>query len=96
MPKSSNDYLLNLNSYDPNKLFDTVIEQLSLRNDGALSRWLGVGPPVISKMRSKKLAVGSSMLIRLHEISDISLQDLRFLMGDDRERLFERTKNPNR
>ena len=61
---------------------------ISLRNDAALSRWLYVGPPVISKMRAKKLAIGASILVRLHEISDIDLKDLRTLMGDHRSSFF--------
>ena len=83
--------VLNVETFDPNKMFDTVIEKLSLRNDAALCRWVGVGPPVISKMRHGKLSVGASMLIRLHEISDISIKELRTLMGDDRERFYDDT-----
>ena len=35
--------------YDPNNLLDTLIKQLHLKNDAALSRALEVAPPVISK-----------------------------------------------
>jgi hypothetical protein len=70
--------------YDPNNLLDTLIKQLHLKNDAALSRALEVAPPVISKIRHRRLPVGASLLIRMHEISDVSIKDLRALMGDRR------------
>jgi hypothetical protein len=72
--------------YDPNHLIDSLIERLKLRNDAALSRVLGVEPPVISKIRHRRLAIGASILIRMHETSDIAINELRALMGDRREK----------
>jgi hypothetical protein len=76
------------NDYDPNNLLDTIIKLLHLKNDAALSlsHALEVGPPVVSKIRHRRLPVGASLLIRMHEISDISIKDLRGLMGDRREK----------
>ena len=70
--------------YDPNRLLDTLIEKLHRKNDAALSRALEVAPPVISKIRHNRLPVGASLLIRMHEVSDMSIRDLRYLMGDRR------------
>jgi hypothetical protein len=70
--------------YDPNRLLDTLIEKLRLKNDAALSRSLEVAPPVISKIRHRRLPVGASLLIRMHEVSELSIRDLRELMGDRR------------
>src|SRR3546814_15048298 len=56
--------------YDPNHLLDSLIEKLHLKNDAALSRVLEVAPPVISKIRHRRLPVGASLLIRMHEVSD--------------------------
>src|SRR6266404_3843206 len=70
--------------YDPNRLLDTLIEKLHLKNDAALSRALEVAPPVISKIRHNRLPVGASLLIRMHEVSDMCIRDLRYLMGDRR------------
>ena len=69
-------------NYDPNHLLDARIEKLHLKNDAALSRALEVAPPVISKIRHRRLPVGASLLIRMHEVSDLSIRDLRYLMGD--------------
>ncbi len=71
-------------SYDPNNLIDSLIEKLGLKNDAALSRLLDVAPPVISKIRHRRLPVGASILIRMHEVSNLSVKDLRILMGDRR------------
>jgi hypothetical protein len=72
--------------YNPNRLLDTLIEKLHLKNDAALSRALEVAPPVISKIRHRRLPVGASLLIRMHEVSDLSIHDLRYLMGDRRNK----------
>lgn len=72
--------------YDPNRLLDTLIQHLNLKNDAALSRALEVAPPVISKIRHHRLPVGASLLIRMHEVSDLSIKELRRLMGDRRSK----------
>lgn len=82
----SRDKLLQHPAYDPNNLVDSLLEKLHLKNDAALSKALEVAPPVISKIRHRRLPVGASILIRMHEISDLSIRDLRILMGDRRDK----------
>jgi hypothetical protein len=82
----SNSVSLDDAEYDPNRLLDFLIDKMRTKNDAGLSRELGVAPPVISKIRHRRLPVGASMLIRMHEISDISIRELRNLMGDRREK----------
>lgn len=72
--------------YDPNRLLDALIEHLKLKNDAALARALEVAPPVISKIRHRRLPVGAALLIRMHEVSELTISDLRFLMGDRRKK----------
>lgn len=72
--------------YDPDNLLTSVMQKLNLKNDAALSRALEVGPPVISKIRHRKVPVGASMLIRMHEVTNLSIEDLRLLMGDRRDK----------
>ncbi|WP_240950803.1 hypothetical protein [Collimonas pratensis] len=60
-----------------NKMLDAVIAKLELKNDAALSRCLEVAPPVISKIRHDRLRVGASILISLHETSDLSIAELK-------------------
>ena len=78
--------ILNSADYDPNRLLDFLIDKMRTKNDAGLSRELGVAPPVISKIRHRRLPVGASMLIRMHEISDLSIRELRNLMGDRRDK----------
>lgn len=79
--------LLSQQSYDPNRLLDALIERLNLKNDAALARKLEVAPPVISKIRHGRLPVGASMLIRMHEETNLNIKELRELMGDRRNRM---------
>ena len=73
-------------SYNPNHLLDILLGKMQLKNDAALSRMLEVAPPVISKIRHRRLPVSASVLIRMHEATDMSINDLRFLMGDRRNK----------
>lgn len=66
--------------YDPNRVLDAIINKLKLKNDAALSRLLEVAPPVISKIRHNTLPIGATLLLRMHEVSDYSLRELRSLM----------------
>ena len=80
----TNQNLVTQESYNPNHLLDSLIKKLQLKNDAALCRALEVAPPVISKIRHRRLPVGASMLIRMHEVSTMSVRELRDLMGDRR------------
>ena len=52
-------------SFVPNKLLDTLIQRMQLKNDAELCRVLEVQPPIISKIRHRKLNVGATILLRL-------------------------------
>lgn len=78
------DHLQNFPKYNPNKFLDTMREKLFLKNDAALSRTLEVGPPVISKIRHGRLPIGGALLIRIHEVTGLSIADLRSSLGDRR------------
>lgn len=82
LPNHSNDLM----AYNPNRLLDTLIKNFHLKNDAQLCRMLEVPPPLISKIRHHRLPVGASLLIRMHEVTELSIRDLRFLMGDRRSK----------
>jgi hypothetical protein len=71
-------------AYNPNRLLDTLIERMGLKNDGALSRKLNVAKAVIGDIRHGRLPVGASMLMWMSEATGISIGELRALMGDRR------------
>ncbi|MDL2355376.1 MAG: hypothetical protein QFF03_08975 [Pseudomonadota bacterium] len=68
--------------YNPDNLLDALIAKLHLKNDAALSRALEVAPPVISKIRHRTLPIGATILLRMHEVSDFSIRELKALMGN--------------
>ena len=68
--------------YTPDHLLDAIIAKLELKNDAALSRALEVAPPVISKIRHRTLPIGATILLRMHEVSDFSIRELKALMGN--------------
>lgn len=72
--------------YNPDYLLESLIKKLHLKNDAALSRALEVSPPVISKIRHRRLPVTGSLLIRMHEVTALSIKDLQKLLGDRRNK----------
>jgi len=79
-------------TYDPNRLLDALIRKLHVKSDAALSHLLEVDPPVISNIRTLRKPVGAVLLIRMHEVSDLTIGELRSLMGDRRKKFRMGTK----
>ena len=59
-----------------NELLDMLLAK-GPKNDAALARALEVAPPVISKIRHGRLPIGASLLIRMHEVFDVSIGELK-------------------
>ena len=83
MSKKSTSDQANLTNYNPNYLLDEIIRKLDLKNDAALARILEVAPPVISKIRHHTLPIGATILIRMHEVTDFSIRELREMLAFD-------------
>ncbi len=60
-----------------NDLLDLVAEMVNARNDAKLSRALGVAPPVISKTRHGRLAVGAALILKIHEVTGLSAAEIK-------------------
>ncbi|HWW06355.1 hypothetical protein [Collimonas sp.] len=73
-------------TYDPNRLLDALTQKLHVKSDAALSHLLEVDPPVISNIRTRRKPIGAVLLIRMHEVSDLTIGELRILMGDRRKK----------
>lgn len=71
--------------YDPNKLFNALIKHLSLRNDAALAKKLGISSLIINKIRQLTQPVSGTILILIHEKTGFSFSELRRFMGDRRQ-----------
>ncbi|MYM92768.1 hypothetical protein GTP90_02700 [Rugamonas sp. FT81W] len=81
--------------YDPARLVDGLIERMQLKNDAALAKRLDVQPPVISKVRNRRLAIGATLLLRMHDASNLSIAELRDMYGERRTSMrFGPTKVP--
>lgn len=63
-----------------NALLDILIARGQLKNDAALSRLLEVAPPVISKMRHGRLPLGALLLLKIHELLDMPIRDIKALL----------------
>nr|WP_244545056.1 helix-turn-helix transcriptional regulator [Collimonas sp. OK607] len=85
-PIDAEEKLEDLVPYGANQLIDAVINKLRLKNDVALCRLMGISPPEISNIRRGRRKVGATLLVRLHEASGISIEELRALIGDHGEK----------
>jgi plasmid maintenance system antidote protein VapI len=79
---ASRSLLLETPSYNPDALLNHAMQLLKLHNDAGLAKALGVSPPALSKIRHRRTEIGAAMLIRLHEVTELPIRELRNLMGD--------------
>lgn len=70
--------------YSPARLLDAVILDTQLANDSALARMLKVDPPLISKVRHRRLSLNDALLQRIHEVTGMSFATLWAVMGERR------------
>jgi hypothetical protein len=73
-------------TYDANHLLDSVLDRLQLENDTALCNLLDITPSILSDIRLMRQPIDAAMLVRLHELTDISISGLRNILGDRREK----------
>lgn len=73
--------LFKMEGYDPNALFDELMDRFKLRNDSALAKMLGVSAPVICKARNKTSSITGELLLRMWDVTGIAVDDLRFMAG---------------
>jgi transcriptional regulator with XRE-family HTH domain len=62
-------------------LLDSVILRQRLKNDAELSRRLMLAPSSISKIRRGRNIASDEVLLRIHEVFDISIAELKLLMA---------------
>lgn len=66
-----------MQTQDPNGLLDALIGKHQLKNDAALARFMQIAPPVVSKLRGYKMAVGDSFVLRCVETAGLTLAEVR-------------------
>ncbi|WP_211474804.1 hypothetical protein [Collimonas humicola] len=62
-------------------MLDVVLQEQNLKNDAALAREIQVAPPTISKVRNEVQPLGSSLLVKLHELTGKSTKEIKALAG---------------
>ncbi|MES2787640.1 MAG: helix-turn-helix transcriptional regulator [Pseudomonadota bacterium] len=62
-------------------LLDVLNSRYGMKNDAALSRQLGVAPPVISKLRHGRLPVGAVFVLKIHDAFDMPIKEIREIAG---------------
>lgn len=67
---------------DAARLIDRLREMKQLRSDAQLCRVLQVSPPMISKIRTGRINISAGLLIRIHEVYQLSIAELRKLMAE--------------
>lgn len=64
------------------RFLDSLIENYRLKNDAALCRFLGIKPPVVSKIRHGVFGVSAHLAIIIHLKTDIPI---RVILDETRE-----------
>jgi hypothetical protein len=67
--------------YTPEKLFDHIMAVYKLKNDAALGRLLDIDTPRLSRLRHKVLPVGAQTVLKVHDITGLSVSQIRKLAG---------------
>lgn len=63
-----------------NYFLDSVLTITRLKNDAAMAREIGVSAPALSKLRHGRLPVTAALLIKLHDYTGLSIDQLRELL----------------
>lgn len=63
--------------YCPTRFLNKANEMIGgVKNDAKLSEVLGILPSTISKIRNRKIAVGPSVLIALHDLTGLPIREI--------------------
>ena len=67
--------------YDPNALFDFLLDKTGALNDRHLCRILGVQQSEISKTRKKQKGISAELLLHIHDATDLSIKSMKKIMN---------------
>lgn len=70
----------------PNALVDYLLKKLGLKNDRQLAEYFDVLPPVISKIRNRRMSVSANMILLIHEKLDMPVPEIRRLIDQTRQK----------
>lgn len=81
--------LLNLETYDPICLLNQLRHDFKIKRDVELAVLLKISPPLLSKIRNSAIPIGTSLLVRIHELTGLPINTIRYKMGDMRDSFFD-------
>lgn len=84
---SKTKFLLPIGQFNPRKLLDTVVEQKGLKTYTRLAELLGVDRTTLSNIKLRNLAPSHDLMIRIQEVSGLSMREMRDLMDDRRRKI---------
>lgn len=70
-----------LGGYDPMALIESLKQTFALRTDNDLARLLDVTPALLSKVRNLRIAISADLLIRMHDKTGLTIDELRRRLG---------------
>lgn len=70
-----------LETYQPERLLNMLHEVLQVTNDAKLANELKIEPSTISKIRNRWDQVTPALLLRMHDVSGLTIENLRDLAG---------------
>lgn len=71
------DEVMTADAQRVNAMLDKIMLTQGLKNDAALGRALDTPPPVISKVRHGRLRLGDTMIIRIHELTEWPVRQIK-------------------
>lgn len=79
-----------------NQMFDQIMRDYGLQNDRQLALALGISPAVISRVRNEKVLLGPGVMIKINELFDISIAQIKHMTGVKGLQSMQRTDNVTR
>jgi transcriptional regulator with XRE-family HTH domain len=67
---------------NPPRLIERLREMKQLRSDAQLCRVLQVPPPMISKIRTGRINISAGLMIRIHEVFQLPIAELRRMVAE--------------
>lgn len=63
-------------------LLDHLTQKLGVKNDAQLSDYFEYRPTVFSKIRNRKMAISSNVILLIHEKTDMPVVEIRRLINE--------------
>jgi len=69
--------------YKPAYFLAQMIKSLGLNSMGELSIKVDIDPALLCKMRQGNIPIRGQHILRFHEVTGLSVKELRLILGDD-------------